>query len=221
MTAGRRRKHIQSTNWRQVEEPISCIRRPALRTAGDISQSIAVVAMALPACTYTGGGKPHVIIRLIWIVQIRPAPLCPWDPAAWWDSCSASHSFSAHKEAAAARGAKEQFEFTLKVILSTCRYSVESPPPQKKKILFSILDSLQHRPTGARRHRWGGGNGRGEIKNNMLWSDVNTGIQSREDEAKLKVGKHEAGDGRLNNLVIVCLPVMEGPLGVPVLSGWW
>lgn len=99
-----------------------------------------------------GGGKPHVIIRLIWIVQIRPAPLCPWDPAAWWDSCSASHSFSAHKEAAAARGAKEQFEFTLKVILSTCRYSVESPPP-KKKILFSILDSLQHRPTGARRHR--------------------------------------------------------------------
>lgn len=41
------------------KKPISHITSPALCTTGDLSQSIAVVAMALPACSYTERRAPH------------------------------------------------------------------------------------------------------------------------------------------------------------------
>lgn len=92
------------------KKPISHITRPALCTAGDISQSIAVAAS-----TYLHRrGKPHMIPS--WY-GLCGSPYLPFDPSCsrasgktppWWDFNSASHSLSVYYEAAAMCAAKSK-----------------------------------------------------------------------------------------------------------------
>lgn len=69
------------------KKPISHTTRPALCTAGDISQSIAVVAMVLPACTYTERQASHDT-GLIWIGWISSSAFWSFLLSCFWESAS-------------------------------------------------------------------------------------------------------------------------------------
>lgn len=103
------------------KKPISHITRPALCTAGDIGQSIAVVAMVLPACTCIGGRTPHDT-RLIWLVWISSFAfwsvllLCLWE--SW--ILIPPHSLSVYS----------RFFFSRPWLLSRCRRNMFSSTHQ-------------------------------------------------------------------------------------------